>query len=88
MLEVQGFVEQRHEAWNLFQDFASISIQQKTALAETLPDPQLFDFLYTDPENSKRKLKIKYKVEKLGEHHFFELLEWNPRGIKTAAKLL
>ena len=47
-------------------------------MAATKPDKKIF------PEKYKHK-KIDYK--KLGEHHFFELLDWNPKAIKATAVL-
>jgi len=53
----------------------------KSVLAKTYPDRNLFPHVYKD------KKRVTYHKEKLGEHHLFELLDWNPQAIKNTADL-
>ena len=51
------------------------------SLAATKPDRKLF------PQKYRGKKPINYSYNSLGDHHFFELLKWNPQKIKKAAVL-
>ena len=53
------------------------------ALAETKPDPTLFEEPYRDKKG--KKIMPKYTMSNLGAHHLFQLLDYNPQAIKTAA---
>ena len=55
-------------------------------MAETKPDPKLFPELYRDPKTRKR-LTPTCSAASLEEHHFFQLLSWNPSAIKATALL-
>jgi hypothetical protein len=60
-------------------------LQEKRALANTLPDPKLFQGPYRDHKN--KKIVPKYNPNHLGEHHFFQLLGYNPSAIITTGHL-
>ena len=78
-LKLEGLVKAKQDAWRLFEEQygKKITLAEKKALADTLPEQ------YKDP---KRKKPV-CKASNLGEHHFFELLQWNPQAIKTTAIL-
>lgn len=46
------------------------------ALAETKPDPTLFEEPYRDKKG--KKIMPKYTMSNLGAHHLFQLLDYNP----------
>ena len=73
----------KEEAWELFLEHcgSSVSRTERKQLIETLPDKELFPAVY------ERKMPPKYKVQEMGHHHFFELLEWNPQAIILTALL-
>ena len=55
-------------------------------LAETKPDPKIFESQYRDPIKKKKIVPV-YSSTNLGEHHLFQLLGYNPQAIKTTAIL-
>ena len=84
-LSVDGMTD-RQDCWRIFEEQYNLIIptDQKKELANTLPDQKLF------PEKFRIGKKIcrpRYTVNKLGEHHLFELLQWNPQAIKTTATM-
>jgi len=51
-------------------------------LSKKLPNEKLFPGSYKDPKTKKRKKPIYHADDdKIGAHHFFELLNWNPQAI-------
>jgi hypothetical protein len=87
-LSVDGFIEEKQEAWNLFYKDCgrrTINIKEKQDLAKTLPDRSLFEAPYRNSKN--KEVKLRYAASKLGEHHLFQLLGWNPQCVKTAATI-
>ena len=54
----------------------------KAELVTTRPDRHRFAHLYKD------RRRMNYSQSRLGEHHLFELLDWNPQAIKNTASLL
>lgn len=85
--KLEGLNVDNQDSWDLFhKHYRDITKEEKIDFSKTLPDIEKFKKPYRD-EHGKIKSKLKYKINKLGDHHFFDLLGRNPQAIILNALL-
>jgi len=86
-IKLDGLSTPVKDSWDLFAANcgSSIKIEERKSLASTVPDKKLFSKPYYNEKTKKSVSKIVYKYSDLGNHHFFELLGWNPQAIILTA---
>jgi hypothetical protein len=86
-INLKGVGENKQDSWDLFiKHFGPIDRDEMIEFAQTLPEQSKFTAPYID-EKGKPIQKLKYRVNRLGEHHFFDLLGRNPQAIILTALL-